>query len=106
MSNGSNPDFILYPVDQIREVAAQILVQADLAQQQHATIWQQIQTWLDTNDDNGYIASVLKPHEKRMRDSYAWQIQLATALFDAVDQVESYDDQNSQNFTPRTHGPF
>ncbi|MEO6891195.1 MAG: hypothetical protein ABI324_19595 [Ktedonobacteraceae bacterium] len=36
--SGSSTDGILFPVDQMREVAAKILVQADLALQKHNTL--------------------------------------------------------------------
>jgi len=104
--NSSNPDQISYPTDRIREVAAKLLVQADLALQQHNWIWSNVQHYLETNDDNGHMMAVLAPHEKRMRDSYNWQQQLAQTLFSALDQVEAMDNQIQQSFTPtRNHGP-
>ncbi|MBV9615284.1 MAG: hypothetical protein JO031_07510, partial [Ktedonobacteraceae bacterium] len=76
----TDPDLTIYPIDQLREVAARILVQADQALQQHNATWSNIQVWLNENDEYGYMASVLNPHEKRMRDSYNWQMQLASTL--------------------------
>ncbi len=102
-SGGSN-ESILYPIDLMRQVAAKLLVQADTALQEHNTICAQVQSFLDTNDVDGCMAAVVAPHEKRMRDSYEWQMQLATTLFSAIDAMESADQNVSQSFTPRGFG--
>lgn len=101
---GSSSDAIIFPTDQLREVAAKILVQADTALQQHNKLWAQVQTFLHENDDHGNMAAVLNPHDKRMRASYDWQMQLASTLFQVVDLVEGADDSAAQGFTPRHHG--
>ncbi len=102
----SDPNLTIYPIDSIREVAARILVQADQALQQHTTTWSGIQAWFNENDDSGYMASVLNPHEKRMRDLYNWQMQLASTLFAALDLIEANENDIRQSLTPREHGAF
>src|SRR5215472_3600335 len=102
----SDPSLIVYPVDRLRQAAAQLLVSADNALQQHNQTWSQIQQWLHDNDDKGYMASVLNPHEKRMRDSYNWQMQLASTLFDAIDQINNNEDNTAQDFHRGPGKPF
>jgi hypothetical protein len=102
-STGNSDESILYPIDLMRQVAAKLLVQADVAQQEHDRIYAQVQSFLEANDVDGTMAAVVKPHAQRMRDSYEWQIQLASTLFDAIDAMENTDQNVSQRFTP-THG--
>ncbi|MDQ2715627.1 MAG: hypothetical protein M3Z08_12025 [Chloroflexota bacterium] len=101
--SGSSTDGILFPVDQMREVAAKILVQADLALQRHNTLWAQVQAFLHEHDDGGDMAAVLNPHEQRMRASYNWQMHLASTLFQAIDTVEGTDNAMAQGFMPGEH---
>jgi hypothetical protein len=103
-NSGSSNESILYPIDLMREVAAKLLVQADTAMQEHNTICAKVQGFLETNDVDGCMAAVVAPHEKRMRDSYEWQMQLASTLFSAIDEMESADQNVSQSFTPRGFG--
>ncbi len=102
--SGTDTGQIVYPVDLLREVAAKIVVDADLALQQHQTLWKQIEAFLHDHDDDGKMAAVLNPYEKRMRDSYNWQMDLATSIFSAIDMVTSTDDTVGDNFTPHGHG--
>ncbi|HZO70858.1 MAG TPA: hypothetical protein VFB60_01570 [Ktedonobacteraceae bacterium] len=102
--SNSSTDAIIFPTDQLRQVAAQILVDADAALQRHNAIWAKIQTFLHDHDDGGHMAAVLNPHEQRMRASYNWQMQLASALFQAIDTVEGTDNAMAQGFTHSYHG--
>ncbi len=94
-------DTIIYPIDLLRKTAAKILVDADLAQQEHQAKWHALKTkYIDVHDLDGKMAAVLNIHEKRMSDSYNWQMKLAQALFDAISQMETADQQAAKGFKP------
>lgn len=98
---------VVYPLDHMREVAAKILVQASDAQAQHDQQWQQIQTYITHDFDPGWGHTVLacvQPYAQRVRATYDWQINLASALFDAIDAIEGNENGTTQSFTPR-RGP-
>jgi hypothetical protein len=97
-------DQIVYPIDSMREAAAQILAKASYAQSQHDTTWQQIQNYVYQNFDpqmQSAVLDCLKPYADRLRATYDWQIDFASALFTTVDAITSVDDQAAQSFTPR-----
>ncbi len=99
-------DQIVYPVDSMRETAAKILTKASFAQAQHDIAWQQTQSYVQQNFDArmvGTILDCLKPYADRLRATYDWQIDFASALFTAVDAITSVEHQAAQSFTP--HGP-
>ncbi|HEU5381751.1 MAG TPA: hypothetical protein VFV38_40545 [Ktedonobacteraceae bacterium] len=105
---GDTSSLIVYPVEHMRKVAAQVVVTASLAQSNHDTQWQQIQTYIYNNFDQSMqttILTCLKPYADLVRASYDWQMSLATALFDAVDQIDSNEDATAQSFKP-TRGPY
>lgn len=102
----TSSDLIVYPVDHMRETAAKILAKASYAQTQHDATWQQIQNYAHQNFDSRMVGTVLdclKPYADRLRASYDWQIDFASALFTAVDAVVSTDTNIADAFTP--HGP-
>jgi hypothetical protein len=48
--SGSNSDGgMSYPIDQLRETAAKILVSASLALQEHDTTWKAVQAYINGN---------------------------------------------------------
>lgn len=104
---GGGSDLIVFPIDHMRETAAKILVLASNTQAQHDTLWQQIQNYVqDFNPDwQPTVVECLKPYADRLRSTYDWQMNLASALFDAIDALEGNEDNTSQAFTPRTAGP-
>lgn len=101
--NTSDPNAITYPVDQMRNIGIKLYLDAETALQQHETIWQWVKSWLASNDDKGYYAAVLNPHEQRMRASFAWQQQLGQTLVNAADLADSTDDSTAQSFTKNGH---
>ena len=106
---GTSSDQIVYPVEHMRETAAKILVEASYAQAQHDVIWQQIQNYVYQNFDptmQGTALDCLKPYADRLRATYNWQIDFASALFTAVDAITSVDDQAAQSFTPSGPGHY
>lgn len=100
-------DLIVFPLDHMRETAAKILVQASDAQTQHDALWQQIQDYVQDFDPGWQqtVMDCLKPYADRLRASYDWQLNLASALFDAVDAIEGNEDNTSQLFVPHRKGP-
>ncbi|HEU5374602.1 MAG TPA: hypothetical protein VFV38_04110 [Ktedonobacteraceae bacterium] len=104
----SSSETIVYPVDHMRETAAKLLAQAGIAQSQHNIAWQKIQNTIYQDFDKVWqetLMSCLKPYVARLQASYDWQINLASALFDAVDAIEGTDDTTGQSFTPQKSGP-
>lgn len=98
---GGDSSLVVFPVDHMRNVAAQILVQAGNAQMQHDTQWQQLQTTILNNFDPSIQQTVLdclKAYADHLRVSYDWQMSLASALFDAVDAIEQTDQHVSQSY--------
>lgn len=101
---------IVYPVDHLRETAAKILAQASEAQQQHDAALQAIQAYFYNPDNcDPLVAEImygaLLPYANRMRASYDWQMDLATALFNVVDAITEHENRADQSFKP-TRGPF
>lgn len=92
---------MVYPIDLLTQAASKIAVDADMALQQHQTIWNGIQTFLDEHDIDGKMRDVLSAHEKRMRDSYNWQSQLAITLFAAIEAVTTTDQDTANHFEPQ-----
>ena len=45
----------------------------------------------------------LNPYAARLRATYDWQLNLASALFDLLDAIEGTENANTGLFTPR-HG--
>lgn len=104
-SGGSSA--IVYPVEHMRTVAAQILATASLAQSNHDAQWQQVLNYINNNFDptmHATLLACLKPYADQVRESYDWQISLATALFDTVNQIDR-NEQGTQQSLGFTHGP-
>lgn len=99
---------IVYPVDHMREVAGKILAQVGDFQAQHDLTWQQIRTFIHEDLDKTWqtvLLDCLKPYTDRLQASFDWQINLASALFDAADAIEGTDNANVQAFVPQHRGP-
>lgn len=95
-------DLIVYPPEHIRQIAASILSQADYSRYLHDLQWTTIKTFIQNNfatevQDN--IINFIKPHADRLRSSYDWQIDLASALFDAVNAIDVTEDGIQESFT-------
>jgi len=106
-SNSSSGESIVYPIEHMRQTAAKILAKASYAQEQHDTIWGQIQSYVLNAfepDMQGPVMDLLQPYAARLRASYNWQIDLASSLFAAVNLMESTDSDVAQAFTPLVHG--
>ena len=99
-AGGDGSEKIVYPVDHMREVAAKILVQASNVQSEHDAIWNQIldqmrefaPAWRET------LMPSLQPYAARLRSSYDWRIDLASALFSAIDAIEGNEDTINRGF--------
>lgn len=91
---------ISYPVDKMRLTAQKIRTSAYNALANHNMYWQRVQNCISPLP--GFIQSalydVLDPHDKRLRDSYQWQLDFATALEQAADRMDNLDQQIKQTF--------
>src|SRR2546430_16278475 len=84
-------DLLVYPLRHMRETAAKILAQAGSSQAQHDLLWQHLQDYLEQDFDPGWKESLrefLTPYAARLRLSYDWQMNLASALSEATDAIE------------------
>ena len=98
----TSSDQIVYPVDHMQETAAKILAKASYAQAQHDITRQQIQSYVQQNFDSRMVSTVLdclKPYADRLRATYDWQIDFASALFTTVDAIVSTEDHIKESFT-------
>ncbi|MBX5452275.1 MAG: hypothetical protein IRZ24_19585 [Thermogemmatispora sp.] len=107
-SHLDSPRPVSYSLFQIRQTAARALAEVSSATQQHDTTWRQIHDWL--TDENqvdpawaDVILTCLVPYAQRLRASYDWLTDLASALFAAADFLEGTDQQMADSFQP-THG--
>lgn len=104
---GNSSTLIVYPVEHMRHVAAEIDVTAGLAQSNHDAQWQHIQTSISNTFDQSMqetVLACLKPYADLVRASYDWQRSLAAALFDAANQIGQNENNTSQSFLP-VRGP-
>lgn len=103
LNGATSSDLIVYPVDHMRETAAKVLVNASNAQSHHDAVWQQIQSHVYRNFDptmQETVIACLKPYADRLRASYDWQLNFASALFDAVDAISTTEGNVTQSLTP------
>ena len=103
LDTGNSSSLIVFPTDHMRNVASQIHSQAIVAQSNHDITWQQIQTSITNHFDPQLQQTVLdcvKPYADRIRAAYDWQLDLATALHDAADQVDTSEGTIQQSFMP------
>jgi hypothetical protein len=120
--SSSGNEEMSYPIDLLRETAAKILANANLALDEHTRNWSAVQAYINSNgprpfnfwspdqqsydiqfDVRPYLENVLAPHAQRLHESYQWQIQFATALFAAIAIVEGADNDVAQSFRS-SHG--
>jgi hypothetical protein len=100
---GDSSETNVYPTDHMRAIANAISKQADDARSQHDQKWHQITHFIQNNFDpslHDALTNLLKPHADRIRASYDWQSDLASALIDAANQVDAHEKQTKDSFTP------
>jgi hypothetical protein len=101
MAEKKNSDEILYPLDHMSETAASILADASYAQQQHDIQWAALQTFIQNNFSpqmRDTLTTLLQPYANHLRASLDWQMNLATAIFDAVDAMSGVDSDVAHTF--------
>ncbi len=93
-----------YPLDLIRQVAAQIGIDAGKAQQQHDDNWRAVQSYLDTLPGilRDHFRDLLNRHQQRLRASYQWQLDFANALFQVAQAIDDAEHGIQDLFDPRT----
>ncbi|MGH2482347.1 MAG: hypothetical protein ACRDHW_22090 [Ktedonobacteraceae bacterium] len=112
-----------YPLDLLRQVAAQILIDAGQAQLDLETLRQASGSYLQTLPGmlSDSMLALLHKHYERLNDAYQWQLDFANALFDMAQIIEdaeqgivdsfnyqtgTVDNGDGQGNSPRpTHGP-
>ena len=105
MGNNSGTD--VYPTDHMRAIAGAISKQADDARTQHDWAWGQITHFIQYNFDSSLhdaLTNLLKPYADRVRATYDWQSDLASALVDAANQADTTDKHVKDAFTPQGQG--
>ncbi|HEY1349880.1 MAG TPA: hypothetical protein VGF67_09670 [Ktedonobacteraceae bacterium] len=87
-----------YPTDKMRLTAQKVRTSADTAMANHGMYWRRVQNCLSPLPGflQSALSSVLDPHDKRLRDSYQWQLDFATALEQAADRMDGLDQQIKQ----------
>nr|BBH93388.1 hypothetical protein KTA_15870 [Thermogemmatispora argillosa] len=114
-TSSSHPDSlqpVSYSSSQIHRAAARILAEVGIATQQHDATWRQIHDWLTDKKQvdpawANVILTCLVPYAQRLRASYDWLSDLASALFAAADFLEGTDQQMANSFQPGpAHGGF
>ena len=89
-----------YPIDKMRSVAQNIRTSANNALTNHHMHWQRVQNCIDRLP--GFMQSplyyVLDPHDRRLRNSYQWQLDFADALEKAANDMDDVDQQVKQAF--------
>jgi hypothetical protein len=77
----------------MRNTAGNILTNALKAQTQHEQSWTRIQNYISSFPGfmQGPVRALLETYEKRVRASYQWQIDTATALARGADIAEATD---------------
>jgi hypothetical protein len=78
----------------VRTIADQIASQANQSQSNHAASWKRMQWHLENYPASlrDILFTITNEHQKRLSQSYHWQLAFAEALTssaDAVDQVEA-----------------
>lgn len=93
-----------YPLDLLRQVAAQILIDAGQAQLDLQNQRQTAQSYLQTLP--GMLSdatwSLLHKHYERLNDAYQWQLDFANALFDMAQIIEDAEHGIVDSFTSQT----
>lgn len=114
---------ISYPVDLMRQVAGQIMVDAGQAMIDHQNQWNDVQTYLSSLPGmvQSHVQTLLNQHQQRLMDSYQWQLDFANALMEAAQYMDDLDHGIRDTFDPQTgtitnpqappeirpaHGPF
>ena len=98
---------IVYPIEHMRQTAAAILTKADLAQQQHDIAYAKIKSEIEHDllpELQKDVLDVLKRYSERVRASYDWQMNLASALFSAIDVMVGTDEEIGKTFKYKGFG--
>ncbi|HLG65447.1 MAG TPA: hypothetical protein VKY19_26190 [Ktedonosporobacter sp.] len=107
MAGSQNNETLLYPIDHMSQVAAQILVNASTARLSHDTAWGDLQTYIANTfapEWQTIVINLIKPYMDHLRSSYDWQIDLASAIFDATDLITGTDKNIANQFDAQYHG--
>lgn len=99
--SSGNGDVKQFPVGRMLETASQIIANANQSLAEHEQAWQRIQNYINSFPSfmQGPVRAVLEAYEKRLRDSYQWQIDSANALIAGAETAETTDTQLAQSFT-------
>jgi len=90
-----------FPVARMLTTAGNMVANANTSLAQHEQAWTRIQNYINTFPGfmQGPVRAVLGAYEKRLRDSYQWQIDCANALVAGAEAAGATDTQIAQLFT-------
>jgi len=96
-------DLKRFPVARMRETAGNIVANALSAQEQHDQAWRRIQAYIDRFPGfmQGPVRAVLESYDKRLRASYQWQFDFASALVQGADAADTTDTEIKNSFDGR-----
>jgi len=88
------------------ETASQIITNATNSLAEHDSAWKKVEAYVQTFPGfmQGAVMAMLVPYANRLRASYQWQLDLATALIDGVTAMQGTDSNVASSFTPQGFG--
>ncbi len=97
MANAS----LSFNTDAMRGIAQQITLKANQALIDHASSWQRMQGHLQDYPAplQDLLFSIANAHQKRMSQTYHWQLAFADALFSSADAAEQMEAEIAQSFS-------
>lgn len=97
-SGGS--DLKQFPVAKMLTTAGNMITNANNALAEHEKTWKRVENYINSFPGfmQGPVRAVLGAYEKRLRDSYQWQIDCANALVAGAEAAETTDTQLAQSF--------
>ncbi|MDQ2905704.1 MAG: hypothetical protein M3Y81_19430 [Chloroflexota bacterium] len=98
-ANGGR-DLKTFPVERMRKAAGDIVSNANSSLAQHEATWRRVQGYIDSFPGfmQGPVRAVLSGYDRRLRESYQWQIDYATSLAQGADAAGITDADMAQAF--------
>ena len=100
ISGMDNTNKITYPINQMYEVASQMITNANNAQDNHDRTWGKINWYIQIFPwfMQDALHAVLDPYDLRARESYEWQKAAAYALKSAADTASQAEGDITKSF--------
>ncbi|MDQ2715181.1 MAG: hypothetical protein M3Z08_09770 [Chloroflexota bacterium] len=99
-SSSGSGDVKQFPVSRMLETAGNMMMNANNALTQHETTWKKVQSYIEHFPGfmQGPVRAVLDSYDRRLRDSYQWQMDFARALAQGADAADTTDSHMVQAF--------